>query len=84
MVIRLQRKISDLFKLELSIVGTGEASADVQQVHLEAQFVLGGGGVKAADSFARLGVGVGVRRGDGDLRLTPISNTQRASAMAWV
>lgn len=83
MVFRLQRKISDLFKLELSIVGTGEASADVQQVHLEAQFVLGGE-VKAADSFARLGVGVGVRRGDGDLRLTPISNTQRASAMAWV
>lgn len=42
MLICLHRKIIDLFKLEFSIVGPREATADVQQVHLEAQFILGG------------------------------------------
>lgn len=40
MFICLHGKIRDLFKLEISVIGTGEAAADVQQVHLEAQLIL--------------------------------------------
>lgn len=75
-------RITDLFKLEFSVIRTRKATADVQQLHLEPQFILGG---KSALLISLVHLDVHYNQGeDQNLRLTPISNTQRASPMAWV